>query len=259
MPFPADGKKVKLGKGSLLLDQLTTAGVKQGFEFVGNCTALTLSADVTTAELFSSTQASAPLVARAPTRTAYTITATLSEYTLANLRKFLLAEQSSKQQQSLQNNQAFINGVKQGRYYDIGARQITNVQVSVGSQLKVLNEDYTLNAEFGIIRPLVGGSIPDDSMIVVDFTQPALTIDQLRIAQVAAPVCHLLYLSDDANQDGDAARDRLEIWRVNVAPEGELNLISDEYGSYQLTMAVLSDGENHPADPFGTLDRVRAA
>ena len=36
----------------------------------------------------------------------------------------------------------------------------------------------------------------------------------------SAPVCHLLYLADDANQDGDAARDRLEIWRVALAPEG---------------------------------------
>lgn len=257
MPFPADGTKVKLGKGALLLDQLTSAGAAQGFDFAGNVSALSLSAEVQNAELYSSTQQAAPLVARAPTRVSYTLTATLNEYNLSMLRKFLLADENTKTQTAAAD-QAFINDIVLGRYYQIGARQVTDVVVSVGSVVMTLNTDYTLNSEFGIVRPLEGGSITDSADLVIDYSRPALSIEQLRIAKVAAPICHLLYLSDDANQDGAASQDRLEIWRVNVAPTGELNLISDEYGSYQLTMAVLSDAENHPNDPFGTLDRIAA-
>lgn len=258
MPFPADGTKVKLGKGSLLLDQLSSDGSANGFDFAGNVSALTLSADVTNAELFSSTQRSAPRIARAVTRIAYTLTATLNEYTYAMLKKFLLATEATKAQTLQASDTAQIVDVVLGRYYQIGARQITNVTVAVGSNTMTLNTDYTLNTEFGIVRPLAGGAIQDDDDLDITFDRPALTIQQLRLAQEASPICHLLYLADDANQDGAGARDRLEIWRANAAPEGELGVIGDEYGSYQLSFAVLSDSENHPSDPFGTLDRIAA-
>lgn len=257
MPLPADGSKVKLGKGSLLLDQLTTAGVSQGFDFAGNCSAISLSADQTTAELYSSTQQSAPLIARAVTQISYTLTATMNEYNFAMLKKFLLAEENTKAQ-SAASKQAFFNQVRLGAYYQIGDRQVTNVAVSVGSVVMTAGTDYLLYDEFGLIKILAGGAIMANDNVVVDYDAPALSISQLRIAKIASPIVHVLYLADDANQDGDAAKDRLEIWRANIAPEGELALISDEYGSYQLSAAVLSDAENHPNDPFGTLDRIAA-
>jgi hypothetical protein len=260
MPLPADGTKVKLGKGSLLLDTLTSDGDHQGFDFMGNATAITLSADVTKAQLFSSTERSAPLIAEAVTRIAYTLTATLSEYTLNNLKKFLLGT-SNEKLQALQNGATKnFDGdlVAPGKYLDLEARQVTNVSIQAdGSIALVAGTDYQLYADAGLIGILAGGAVEVGMDLVVTYDIPAKTIDQIRLARDAAPICHLLYLADDANQDGDAARDRLEIWRCSVAPEGELNVISDEFGSFQLTMGVLSDAANHPNDPFGTLDRVR--
>lgn len=261
MPLPADGTKVKLGKGSLLLDTLTSAGAHTGFDFMGNATALTLAAEVTKAQLFSSTQRSAPLIAEAVTRIAYTLTVTLSEFTLNNLRKFLLGESNVKTQAVGAGVTVNFTGaqVVPGRYLDVGSRQITNVVVTRdGTDVLTADTDYILYSEFGLIKLVDGGAVQEGDDIEVEFNRPALTIDQVRIAKESAPICHLLYLADDANQDGDAARDRLEIWRVSCAPEGEMNVISDEYGNFQLTMGVLSDAANHPNDPFGTLDRVRA-
>lgn len=261
MPLPADGTKVKLGKGSLLLDTLTSAGAHTGFDFMGNATALTLAADVTKAQLFSSTQRSAPLIAEAVTRIAYTLTATLSEFTLNNLKKFLLGEDNVKNQAvGVGVTQAFTGAqVVPGRYLDVGSRQITNVVVTRdGTDILTADTDYILYSEFGLIKLIDGGAVVAGDDIEVEFNRPALVIDQVRIAKESSPICHLLYLADDANQDADGARDRLEIWRVSVAPEGEMNVISDEYGNFQLTMSVLSDAANHPNDPFGTLDRIRA-
>lgn len=257
MPLPADGSKLKLGKGSLLLDQLI-GGVAQGFDFAGNCSALSLSAEVNTVQKFSSTQQSAPLIGRAVTQIAYTLSATLDEYNTSMLRKFLLAEENSKSQALNAAGALQITSIVTGRYYQLGARQVTNVVVTVGATPMVENTDYTLNAEYGIVRAIPGGAIVDTDTVDIDFEQPALTITQLRIAKVASPIVHLLYLSDDANNDADPAQDRLEIWRANVAPEGELNLIGDDYGSYQLTMAVVDDSVNHPGDPFGVYERVAA-
>lgn len=261
MPLPADGTKVKLGKGSLLLDTLTSGGAHTGFDFMGNATSLTLSAEVTKAQLFSSTQQAAPLIAEAVTRIAYTLTVTLNEYNLNNLKKFLLGEDNVKTQAVGVNQTANFSGeqVVPGRYLDIGARQVTNVTVTRdGTDVLVADTDYILYSEFGLVKLIDGGAVVAGDSISIEYDRPALTIDQVRIAKDSAPIVHLLYLADDANQDADGARDRLEIWRASCAPEGELNLISDEYGSFQLTMSVLSDASNHPNDPFGTLDRVRA-
>lgn len=259
--LPADGTKVKLGKGSLLLDTLTTAGLHTGFDFMGNATAITIAADATKAQLFSSTEQSAPLIAEAVTRIAYTITATLSEFTLNNLRKFLQGSSNVKNQALGTNTTvAFADQqVVPGRYLDVGARQITNVTVTRdGTDLLTEGTDYVVYAEFGIVKLVDGGAVQEGDDISIEFDKPALVIDQVRLARSAAPICHLLYIADDANADGDGAHDRLEIWRCSVSPEGELGLISDEYGNFQLTMSVLSDAANHPNDPFGTLDRVRA-
>ncbi len=261
MPLPADGTKVKLGKGSLLLDALTSAGAHTGFDFMGNVSALTLSAEVTKAQLFSSTQRTAPLIAEAVTRIGYTLTATCNEFTLANLKKFLLGEDNAKTQLVGANVTANFTGaqVVPGRYLDVGARQITGVVVTRdGTEVLVADTDYIVYAEFGLVLLRKEGAVVAGDDIEIEFDRPALTIDQVRIAKDSAPICHMLFLADDANQDADGARDRLEIWRVAISPEGDLNVISEEYASFQITMSVLSDAANHPNDPFGTLDRVRA-
>lgn len=261
MPFPADASKVKLGKGSLLLDQLDASGNPTGFNFKGNASAISMSADVTRAQLFGSTTAAAPLIASAPTRTAFSLAVTLNEFTLTNLRQFLLGEANVVQQLLLSNQTVEFSGseVVQGHYYKTGARRITGVVVTYdGTNVAVLGTDYSVNSEFGIIRLLPGGGIADGADLEIEWDQPALTIDVIRIAKNAAPVCHLLYLADDANVDGDAAHDEIEIWKVNVAPDGELQLISEEYGSFSLSMEILSDAENHPDEPFGVKRRVRS-
>lgn len=260
MPLPANGENVKLGKGALLLDSLTALGAHTGFDFVGNVTALTLSAEVTKAQLFSSTQSTSPLLAENVTRIAYTLTATCSEFTLQNMKRFLLGQENVKTQTLGVAQTANFTGaqVVPGRYLDVGARQITGVIVTRdGTEVATVDVDYTVNAQFGLIKVLETGAITAGMDVEVQFDRPALTIDQVRIAKDAAPVCHLLYLADDANQDGVASRDRLELWKCSIAPEGDLNFISDEYGTFQVTMSVLSDPVNHPNDPYGTLDRVR--
>lgn len=260
MPLPADGKNQKLGKGSLLLDTLTSLGAHTGFDFMDNASNVTISAEVTKAQIFSSTQRSAPLLAESVTRVGYTLTATLTGFVLNNLKKFLLGEDNTKTQAVGTNVTATFTGaqVVPGRYLDVGARQITGVVVTRdGTEVLVADTDYVLYAEFGLVLLKKGGAVVAGDDIEIEFDRPALTIDQVRIGKDAAPICHLLFLADDANQDGVASRDRLELWRVNVAPEGDLPLVSDEYASYQLTMSVLSDASNHPNDPFGTLDRIR--
>ncbi len=261
MPFPSDSGNVKLGKGSLLLDRLTSAGVSTGFEFVGNCSSLTLSAEKQEAEIYSGSQSTAPLLARAVTRLSFSIVATLHEYTLANLRSFLAGEANTKTQavSAAGSKTVAAESVFVGRAYDTGARQITNVVVTQdGTDVLVEDTDYIVYDEFGIIHLLTTGAARSGVETVIEWDQPALSISQVRLLKEASPSVHLLYLADDANVDGAAAKDRLECWKCNIAGDGDLNLISDDFGSFQLTMSVQSDATNHPLDPYGTLDRIEA-
>lgn len=258
--LPANGQNVKLGKGSMLLNALNAAGNRTGFDFVGNATAIEISAEVTKSEIYSSTQQSAPLLDSRVTRSKFTVTMTLSEFQLSNLNKFLLGESNVKTQIVGTNATASFSGddVVPGRYLDVGARRITNVTVTRDTtDPMVVDVDYIVYASQGMVKIVEGGSILAGDSVVVEFDKPALTIDQVRIGKVGTTVCHMVYLADDANNDGVAHEDRLEIWKVAVSPEGALPLVSDDYATFQLTAEVLSDSANHPNDPFGTLDRIR--
>jgi hypothetical protein len=154
-----------------------------------------------------------------------------------------------------------IENVVKGKFYELGARQVENVVLVIGTVTLVSGTDYTLNTEFGIFKILPGSTHVSDAGtddIEATFEQPELDIDQIRINKEASQECRLLFLADDANTSGVAAKDRLEVWRVNVAPDGELGLISDEYGAFSLTAAIMDDSANHPDDPYGTLDRIAA-
>lgn len=262
MSLPAAGEVAKLGKGSLLLEAIINGAGVGSFEFMENATAVTISGDVTSADLYSSTQSSSPLIASSTTRIGYTVQATLSGFTLGNLKRWLFGQAKVRTQAALSTQTQTFTGsaVVKGGFIRLPARRVTAVQVSLGgTDPVVLDTDFTLYADQGIIGITKNGVIEDGDEIEVQWNQPSLVLDQISVGKEASPVCHLLYLADDANTDGVAAKDTLEIWKVQLAPDGELPLISDEYATYQITMKVLSDSINHPADPFGLLERVRAA
>lgn len=260
MPFPASGQNVKLGKGALMLALLDANEVENGFDFNGNANSISLASDITQVEIYSSTEAAGALLDSARTRIGYTLTASFNEFTMKNLEYCLAGTRNTKSQMIQTAIAVPFADVVAGRYYDTGYRRITDVIVykTPGSTPLVSGTDYVLEADSGLVKIIDGGAIVNGDDIAIEFDAPALTIDQIRIAKSGPKIAHLLYLADDANTGGVAAKDRLEIWRVDVAPEGELQFISDDYGAFSLSMKVLTDSENHPDDPYGTLDRIVA-
>jgi hypothetical protein len=255
MPFPARGENVKLGKGSLLLDYLNDSGQPTGLDFVGNMTGFSLTWDITQVEKYSSTERTGGLVARDRTRAGLTVSAQCDEWTSRNLQSYFLAGEAAANQGSASAQSVALDDVVLGRYYEIGARRVTNVEVLKGSIPLTLNEDYELNSEFGMVHILAGGTVVAGDDLVVMFDKPALTITKLQLGTKSSQIARALYLADDANSSGSASKDRLELWRVDVAPDGEVQLIGDDYGSFTLTMGVLVDA-THPGEPYGTLTRV---
>jgi len=263
MPFPARGEYVKLGKGSLLIDVYGADGLPSGkYDFVGNANQIDLTSDITTAELFSSTEKSGALIDRRVLRSSYTLTATLNEQTLNNLALFLLGTKLTDNQAAAPGLTVNIANVKRGGYYKLGKRSVSNVVVAVGSVILQADVDYKVNTAFGVVQILdnaLAVTIVDDDNLTIDFDAAQVNVQNIAIARESGKTCSLLFLADDSNNDAKGAHDKLEIWRASIAPDGALGLIGEDYAAFNLSFSILSDAENHPADPFGTLDRAGAS
>ncbi len=65
---------------------------------------------------------------------------------------------------------------KVGQTFDIGARNISNVAVTVAGAPKVADVDYFLEANKGLIRfPNVAAGIADGASVLITFDKPAIT------------------------------------------------------------------------------------
>lgn len=255
--LPARGEYVKLGKGSLLLDLLGPDGNPLGLNFMGNASSVEFGSEPTQVELYSSTQASAGLVAKDVVRTAYTLTVSLNEYTLQNLELFLLGDQVTRTQAQATQQSKNIDGAVPGGYYELDARRVADVIVMAGTTELVAGTDYDINSEHGSLYVRPGSEIVTAATnLTVLFAAPELTVDQIRLGTVGTHTGRVLFLGNDVNQTRRPSRDRLELWKVDIAPNGALQLIGEDYGSFTLAMGVLSD-EAHPDSPYGILERVR--
>lgn len=258
MSFHANGENLKLGRGALFLapwSGSTPPAASALGTFVGNITSLEISSENETREKYSSTEQSSPLLDSRVIRQAYEMVASLDEHTLMNLKLFMSGDTTTVSQSLTTTGSTSLNDVVVGDTYYIGARNVTNVAVLEGTVAATLNTDYLLDATLGLIT-ILGGSITDGDDLTVNYDCPAATINKVRGGTTVSPTYKLTFQADDANADGNAAGDRLTVWKVSVNADGAYPLISDNYAAFGLRFKLLSDSTNHPTEPFFILERV---
>lgn len=111
----------------------------------------------------------------------------------------------------------------------------------------VLDADYKVfDAAAGLIQILEKGSIPAGTDLTVTFDTAA----SKRVATSGASDVNIegeLYFLGDPTM-GPAKI--LNIWRGKVTPDGDVGLITDDFGSFGLTVDAQDDRENHPDYPL---------
>lgn len=149
-----------------------------------------------------------------------------------------------------------VHTVLQGRYYQLGAaanggmgvRNITGVVVTddeVSPGTYVLNEDYVLDAEMGtlyIMTTAEGGSIPNDSVIEVDYTPTAETVT--KVVSGSTTIEGELFFKS-FNPKG-TKRDVL-LAKCQLSPNGDFALKGDSWLQIPFTLKVLKLNANTPA------------
>jgi hypothetical protein len=256
--FPANGQNLKLGRGSLLFAPHDGSDAEDSFIFIGNVPSLEMTWEIETREKYSATQGSSPLLAQATIRQDLSIVAQCDEHTKENLKRFFFATESTANQSLSTTGSLVVTDVITGRAYDLGSRSVTNVVVTKGSTVLVNGTDFTLYADNGLLMFTDSANVTDGDDINVAFDRPLVNIDRIALGRVSEQLARVMYIADDSNTSGIAARDRFVFWKTQIVPDGAYQLISDDYTSFNLRFRVLNDPA-HPTNPLGYFDRVRAA
>lgn len=262
--YPAQGLNFKIGRGGLYLadwDGSTPPGANLVGDEVGNCENITAGpVDPQSLQIYSSTQNNSPLVTDTMLRVGWQVTAQCHEHTLKNLLRFFAATQGSTQQASDTADVVNLTDVQPGQTYNLGAVEVSNVSVMLGTIELTAGTDYVLYARTGFIKILEGGQVQANDDLEVTFDQAAVDFTDLRVGQQLSRTCKVTFVADDSNNEGVAAGDVAVFWKAAVVLQGEYNFISgDEAATFPLQFNILSDEQNHPNDPLGYIRRASAA
>lgn len=239
-----------LGRGKVYFAQFTTGQVPGPFRYIGNTPEFNLTIESETLDHFSSDEGireKDDSVALEVTRTGSLI---CDDINPENVALFFFGSTQTLTQIAAAAQTENFNAVNQGDVYQlgltlnnrVGQRGVSAVSVTTNpiGTTYVLDTDYTLDADRGMISILEGGNIPADQNIIVNFDIDAAS--ELQILSGSEPVEGALRLIEN-NPKGDD-RD-VFLPYVKITPNGDLALKGDEWRQIPFSIEALkpSSGE----------------
>ena len=262
MPYPTpDPRNFLLGKGKCYFDRFDTVGARTGLRHLGNCTAVAVQTEDERIEKRSSMDKTAGVLAEDSKSRKVTIKITADEHEAHNMALFLMGEVGSYTQVGGAIVDEPINDLVLGRVYKLANRVISTVSMTKGATPLVAGTDFVVeDAEAGLVRFLpAAANVTTGDDVLVDYTAGAITAPAGRTTVRGGTQGKIegafFYLPDNTR----GPNFELEAWRVSAAPDGELGLITEEYGSFSLVLTVLNDAASHPTEPYYRLTERPAA
>lgn len=251
-PQPApSSENLILGKGQVFFDRFDNAGARTGFKHLGNVETFELTTTDDKVQKFSSMSAGAPLYKEVNRRRTAVLTLTGSEFHPENMALVTMGDQSVLVQPATAVvAEAVHPSTVKGMYFMTKLLgPVTAVAVKFGAAAGVLGVDYAiLNANIGLIRILPGTILT--GAVTVDYTPTAYT-STTGPAVIAGGTAGVIQGAVRFIGDPSTGPDMIvDVWRANVSPNGAVGLISDDFATLGLTMAILDDAVNNPAFPL---------
>lgn len=136
--------------------------------------------------------------------------------------------------QSAASSQAFSITAKLGYWVKLPFYPVTPASVVISG--KTEGTDFAINYDAGLIKALAGGSIADGATVAGTADKDA-TSGNVIVGGIVSSITAALLL-DGVNKD-TGKRCRMEIDKVELAAEGDRNLIAEEYLSTSLKGTII--------------------
>lgn len=236
LPLNTHTNNYVFGRGQLFLN-LYAAGVFEGRRFIGNCPSFNLSVESEIFEHVSSTSGIQTTDLKVTKSTKFSGQIVCDDMQPENMALFLVGSQATLSQVATPvTNEAIV--VNKGRHFQlgltvsnkVGIRDVTSVVVTdvAGTTTYVLNTDYKLDADSGMIYIISGGAITNGQTIHVDYTPAAGSRPYIQSGDSGSLQGEIFFVSDNANGDNRDVRIPL----ATISPSGEMPFITaDDIGA----------------------------
>jgi hypothetical protein len=243
-------RNLTLGKGELHFakfnDNLTQ--LPGGYRFLGNCPEFNLTVETESLDHYSSTGGIRVKDDEVTLEITTSGTISCDDADPKNVALFFLGSESTIAQGALTGETDTFEGVQQGLGYQLGERSTSpsgkrNVSAVVvepagGGTAFVLDTDYTVDLTLGIITIIEGGGIDNDDDIDVTYDVAISSRSQVvtGTSQVEGALKFISY-----NPKGPRV-DYFFPW-VKLSPNGDFNLITEEWLTIPLNVTALQKGD----------------
>jgi len=236
-----DSGNIYLGAGEVWFNRFGANGSPTQWRHLGNVSRLEPTQSVETLEKRSAMSGARGLLKRVVTSTTSEVALTLDEFDPENVALALLGSASAFSQSSGTATDSAIPGtVKKGQWLDTGKLKITVTGVKKSpSTALVLGTDYEVDSDSGMIRILPGSStVADGDSLLWSGSYAAITSTQIQALANSRIEGALRFRSAS---DAVGPRYLVDFWKVSIAPDGALALLTTEFGEITLKAAVQED------------------
>ena len=251
---------VSLGRGSIYIDRIDANGVSTGYIHLGNCDAFGVQPSVEKKQLANFMVDTTAPYKEVNVKTDLQMTISGFEFAPEVLALNTLGTVVAYTQSAatvVAEALATASVTKTGRSFKTLKRNISALAVKQGGTTLTLTTDYTFDATTGMISFPLTSAVVDASAVTVDYTAAAVVAaDGVKKIQVAnnGSIEGKVFFSPEP-----AAGPEIEAtyFRVNLAPDGELSLISEDFNKWTLSGSVQDDSAGayggSTSSPYGEL------
>jgi hypothetical protein len=238
---------VVFGRGRILLDRFTDAGVRTGqYIHLGNCDRLAIGISPEELTLTDyTTETSAPYKS---VNTKIDIPINISGFEFAEpiLRLIFMGDKTSYTQTAHTATGETVAASTltdlKGSFFQLTRRSITSATLLQGTVTLASGTDWELyDALAGVVRLIPSGAAADGTVLTANYVAAALTgasaIPVVRGATKTSVQGRLLFVP----QNTTGPKNELVVWNAKLTPDGDVSFISDEFAKWNLTGSVQSD------------------
>jgi hypothetical protein len=223
-----------IGRGKLLFKLDGT----NGYLDLGNCPDFKITVGTETKEHYSSRSGLQVKDLEIVTRQTATGSFTIDEPVIENIRLFIMSTAVASIDQTGGSWTSEAMTVYHDLWIDMGKKVLDTIVIkgTGGSPTYVLDTDYEIDLNDGLLKALSTGAISDAESVEVSGNYGTVTINRVQSAQATTVKGHVLFVGNPP-----AGRKLDVLGYASLLPEGDFQLIGEDWTEMAFTMEFLSN------------------